>query len=154
MAGTGFRVIVNDRADVALLAGAHGVHLGQDDLSCRAARAFLGAKAVIGLSTHSPNEVRAAQSAPADYLAIGPVFATGTKPDAAPVVGLAGVREARRLCPGPLVAIGGIRGPRVREVLDAGADAVAVASALRASSPRQAGEAARALLAEVAPKER
>lgn len=143
VSGSGLRVVVNDRADVALLSGAAGVHLGQDDLSCGAARKLLGGAAVIGLSTHTFDEVRAARSAPVDYLAIGPVFDTSTKTDTAPVVGLSGVRDARRRFPGPLVAIGGISAPRFSEVLDAGADAVAVASALRASSAEALFAAAR-----------
>lgn len=129
-ARAGLRVIVNDRADVALLAGAAGVHLGQTDLSCRRARALLGDGAIIGLSTHDPDQVRQARSAGADYLAIGPVFPTKTKPDAEPVVGLEGVRAARRLWAGPLVAIGGVTAPRLARILEAGADAGAAVSAL------------------------
>ena len=145
--GSGLRIVVNDRADVALLSGADGVHLGQDDVSPHAARRLLGEDAVIGLSTHTVAEVRAARSEPADYLAIGPVFPTGTKPDAAPVVALSGVREARRLSDGPLVAIGGIGAERITEVLGAGADAAAVISAVSGSSAREAADRARALLA-------
>ena len=141
-AGSGVRVVVNDRPDVALLSGADGVHLGQDDLSAGSARKLLGPGAVIGLSTHAARELRAARSEPVDYLAIGPVFETATKADAAPVVSLSGVREARRLYDGPLVAIGGINARRIGAVLDAGADAVAVCSALSASTaPELAGRA-------------
>ncbi len=143
-AGTGLRVLVNDRADVALLAGAAGVHLGQTDLSCRRARALLGEDAIIGLSTHGADQVREAGARGADYLAIGPVFPTATKPDAEPVVGLSGVRSARRAWAGPLVAIGGITAPRLEAVLEAGADAVATASALAA--PSGIARAATALL--------
>ncbi len=146
--GTGLRILVNDRADVALLAGAAGVHLGQDDLSGGAARALLGNEAVVGRSTHAAAEVLASGSGPYDYLAVGPVFGTRTKDDPAPQVGLAGVREARARYDGPLVAIGGISIPRVREVLDAGADAVAVIAALYAPSARGVRDRAEALIAE------
>ena len=145
--GSGVRVVVNDRPDVALLTGADGVHLGQDDLSVRAARRLLGRRAVIGLSTHTRAEVELARREPADYLAFGPVFDTATKADAAPVVSLSGVREAREVYRGPLIAIGGISRPRVRSVFAAGADAAAVISAVSGASPREIGERARALLA-------
>lgn len=148
--GRGIQVLVNDRADVALLAGADGVHLGQDDLSPRRARALLGPKALIGLSTHGLVEVAAGAREPVDYLAIGPVFATGTKPDAEPVVGLEGVRAARRAAagalPGPLVAIGGLDGRRGAAALDAGADVVAVISAVAGAGPAETADRARGLL--------
>ncbi len=146
-AASGVRVVVNDRADVALLTGADGVHLGQDDLSARAVRRLLGRPAVIGISTHTRAEVELARREPADYLAVGPVFDTATKADSAPVVSLAGVREARELYRGPLVAIGGISRTRIRSVLAAGADAAAVISAVSGASPREIGDRARALLA-------
>ena len=148
-AGTGIRVVVNDRADVALLAGADGVHLGQDDLSAGAVRGYLGPAAVIGLSTHTREELQAARGEPVDYLAIGPVFETGTKTDTAPAVSLSGVREARGMYDGPLVAIGGIDVRRIARVLDAGADAVAVISAVSGSSPREVADKTRVLLAAV-----
>lgn len=141
------RIIVNDRADVALLAAADGVHLGQDDLSCGAARSLLGDEAVIGLSTHSESQVMAGGSGAHDYLAIGPVFETGTKKDTAPVVGLGGVRTARSRYDGPLVAIGGITEARVAETLAAGADAVAVVSAIAGDSPAAVRERAESLIA-------
>ncbi len=144
--GSGVHVVVNDRADVALLAGADGVHLGQDDLSARAARRLLGRRAVIGLSTHTPAEMELARREPADYLAVGPVFDTATKADSAPVISLAGVREARELYRGPLIAIGGISRARIRPVLAAGADAVAVISAVSGASPREIAGRARGLL--------
>ena len=146
-AGCGVRLVVNDRADVALLTGADGVHLGQDDISARAARRLLGRAAVIGISTHTRAEVELARREPADYLAVGPVFDTATKADSAPVVSLSGVRVARRLYRGPLVAIGGISRARVGSVLAAGADAAAVISAVSGDSPRDIGDRARALLA-------
>ena len=147
---TGLRVIVNDRADVALLAGAAGVHLGQEDLSPRRARALLGEEAIIGLSTHCAEQVLAGAAAPVDYLAMGPVFATRTKPDTEPRTGLAGVREARRLYDGPLVAIGGIDARRLSAVRAAGADAAAVISALGVDPGAVRGRAA-ALLERAAP---
>ena len=145
---SGVRVVVNDRADVALLTQADGVHLGQGDLPVRRARRLLGPRAVIGLSTHTREELRLARSEPADYLAVGPVFETATKSDSAPVVSLAGVREARRLHAGPLVAIGGISRGRVSSVLAAGADAAAVIGAVSGGSPGEIADKARALLAE------
>jgi thiamine-phosphate pyrophosphorylase len=125
-------LIMNDRVDLALLSGFNGVHVGQTDLSPHDARAVAQdtPRFVIGLSTHRDAQVRAAEATPADYLAIGPVFATGTKPDAEPVVGLEGIRRARALTTRPLVAIGGISRANCRSVLDAGADSVAVISGL------------------------
>lgn len=152
----GLALIVNDRVDTALLAEADGVHLGQDDFSCRTARAALGDRAVIGLSTHGEEQVRAADAEPCDYIAIGPVFETASKPDAEPTVGLAGVGRARRATARPLVAIGGIGPERIGRVLEAGADAAAVLSAVGGSSPPEVEEAARALLRSAGgrPKER
>ena len=146
-AGSGVHVVVNDCADVALLAGADGVHLGQDDVSAPMARRLLGDRAVIGLSTHTRAEVERAGREPADYLAVGPVFDTATKADAAPVVSLTGVREARESYRGPLVAIGGISRARIGSVLAAGADAAAVISAVSGVSPGEVADRARALLA-------
>ena len=148
--GSGVRVVVNDRADVALLSGADGVHLGQADLSAGAARRLLGAEAIIGLSTHTGDELRAARREPVDYLAVGPVFETPTKGDSAPVVSLSGVLRARSLFDGPLVAIGGITGSRVASVLEAGADAAAVVSAVSGSSAPEIAGKARVLLTEAA----
>lgn len=126
----GIALVVNDRVDVALVTGATGVHVGQDDLSPGAARELLGPDAVLGLSTHSVEQARAAGAAPVDYVAIGPVFETRTKPAAERPVGLDGVRAARSVVTKPLVAIGGIELGRAKDVLDAGADALAVISAL------------------------
>lgn len=127
----GAHVIVNDRADIALAVGADGVHLGQEDLSAEAARRLLGEEAIIGFSTHSIAQAIEAARMPVDYIAIGPVFATASKerPDA--VVGLEGVRRVREVVGDkPLVAIGGINMENARSVLNAGADSVAVISAL------------------------
>ncbi len=143
----GVAVLVNDRVDVAILSGAAGAHVGQRDLSPERTRLLLGPDRMFGLSTHSTAQVRAAARAPCDYLAIGPVFPTGSKAAPEPVVGLDGVRAARRAAPGrTLVAIGGIRGDRAAAVLGAGADAFAVVSAVDGRSPARAMESARALL--------
>ena len=126
----GATLIINDRVDVALTAGADGVHLGQDDLSVDEAREILGEDKIIGVSTHSIAQFRAALETSADYIAVGPVYPTITKENPAPVVGLEMVREARKLTDRPLVAIGGISHARAPEVIAAGADCVAVISAL------------------------
>jgi thiamine-phosphate pyrophosphorylase len=140
----GITLIMNDRADLCLAAGFDGVHVGQDDLSAEGARSVLGMRAIVGLSTHNPSQMREALTKPVDYLAIGPVFATGSKTDADPVVGLAGVSEVRRLLKEsgralPLVAIGGITRANAEDVLRAGADAVAVIGDL-ARSPRESAK--------------
>ena len=125
-------VLVNDRPDIALLAAADGVHLGQDDLPPRDARAVLGASPLVGLSTHDAAQVEAAAGEPLDYIAVGPVFPTLTKSDAHPVIGLSGVRAARARTRLPLVAIGGITAANAAEVIAAGADGVAVVAAVLA----------------------
>ena len=129
-AGAGCRLIMNDRADLAVLAGFDGVHVGQGDLSPEDAKKVIGPSKLVGVSTHTGAQVRAAELTCADYVAIGPVFATGTKPDAEQVIGLEGVRRARALTRKPLVAIGGITRANARSVIDAGADSVAIISAL------------------------
>ena len=125
-------VLVNDRPDIVLLAAADGVHLGQDDLPPRDARAVLGASPLVGLSTHDAAQVEAAAGEPLDYIAVGPVFPTLTKSDAHPVIGLSGVRAARARTRLPLVAIGGITAANAAEVIAAGADGVAVVAAVLA----------------------
>lgn len=134
----GVTFIVNDRADIASMSHASGVHVGQDDLTPAEARAVVGPDALVGVSTHNITQVKAALTGPASYLAIGPVFETASKERPDPVVGLAGVRlaadstgAARR----PLVAIGGITLARARGVIEAGADAVAVISDLLTADP-------------------
>jgi thiamine-phosphate pyrophosphorylase len=129
-AGTPCRLILNDRADLAVLAGWDGVHVGQDDLKSEDARRVVGKERWVGISTHSEEQVRVAAGTCADYVAVGPVFATGTKLDAEPVIGLEGVRRARALTAKPIVAIGGITRDNARSVIEAGADSVAVISAL------------------------
>lgn len=129
-AGIDCKLIMNDRSDLAVLAGFDGVHVGQEDLLPEDARRLIGAPRRVGVSTHTDKQVRAADLSCADYVAIGPVFATGTKADAEQVVGLEGVRRARALTTKPLVAIGGITRANARSVIDAGADSVAVISGL------------------------
>lgn len=118
--------IVNDRADVARAAGADGVHLGQDDLPVDLARLVLEAGKVVGFSTHRLEQVAEAEKSSADYIAFGPIYSTQSKDRPDPVVGLEGLRAARRATRKPLVAIGGITLEKAREVIDAGADSVAV----------------------------
>jgi thiamine-phosphate pyrophosphorylase len=139
MAGSACRLIMNDRADLAVLANFDGVHVGQGDLSPADARRVVGTDRIVGVSTHTDDQVRRADQSCADYIAIGPVFATGTKLNSDPVVGLEGVRRARALTTKPLVAIGGITRSNARSVIDAGADSVAVISSLFAAnqSPEQ-----------------
>jgi thiamine-phosphate pyrophosphorylase len=129
----GAKIIINDRVDIALAAGADGVHLGQDDLSPIHARSLLGPAAIIGYSTHSVEQATEALRLPIDYLAIGPIFATSTKSDPDPVVGLGGLRAVRELAPdNAIVAIGGIHTSNAGSVLAAGADCVAAISAVLA----------------------
>jgi thiamine-phosphate pyrophosphorylase len=125
-AGTQALLILNDYASLLARTGFHGVHLGQGDLAPAAARAQIGANALLGLSTHTLEQARAADAADCNYIACGPVFATATKQNPDPVIGLEGVRTLRRATRKPLVAIGGITRANCRSVLDAGADAVAV----------------------------
>ncbi|MGD9588833.1 MAG: thiamine phosphate synthase [Pyrinomonadaceae bacterium] len=127
----GCRLIVNDRVDIARLAGADGVHLGQGDLSPAAARDLLGPDAMIGFSTHSLEQVHKASVLPVDYIAFGPIFETTTKSDTDPVVGLSLLAEAKQLVgERPLVAIGGIDPASVDGVLSAGADSAAMISGI------------------------
>jgi len=122
----GIRLIVNDRPDIALLAGAGGVHVGQDDLSVEDARAICGPNRWVGVSTHTLEQMAAADRTSADYIAIGPIFPTATKKNPDPVVGTELLRKARQLTKKPLVAIGGITLERAAEVYRAGADSLAV----------------------------
>ncbi len=118
-------LIVNDRADVALLLNA-GLHIGQDDLPPQDARSLIGAAACLGYSTHNAGQLTAATREPVDYLAIGPLFATQSKINPDPVIGLDRLRAWRVLTAKPLVAIGGITRENAKSVLDAGADSLAV----------------------------
>jgi len=117
--------VVNDRADIAMLLNA-GLHLGQDDLAPADARRILPAGTIIGFSTHNEDQLRAADLEPVDYLAIGPIFATGSKQNPDPVVGLDRLRALRTLTSKPLVAIGGITRQLAPQVFEAGADSVAI----------------------------
>jgi thiamine-phosphate pyrophosphorylase len=133
------RLIMNDRADLALASGFDGVHVGQEDLSPESVRAIIGPERWLGVSTHNPEQLREADLISADYLAIGPVFATSSKQNPDPVVGLEGVRRARALTRKPLVAIGGITRANAASVIEAGADSVAVISDLL-REPRKSAE--------------
>jgi thiamine-phosphate pyrophosphorylase len=121
------RIIINDRVDIALAAGAGGVHLGQDDLPPARAREILGENAIIGFSTHNPEQAARAVKLPIDYLAIGPVFATATKENTEEPLGIEGVKRVREAIGNfPMVAIGGITFENFREIISAGANSVAI----------------------------
>ena len=137
--GDGAGLIMNDRADLCRAAGFQGVHVGQDDLSPDGARIVIGPKLWLGVSTHNPEQLAEADRTSADYLAIGPVFATLSKSKPDPVIGLEGVRQARALTRKPLVAIGGITRANCRSVIEAGADSVAVLADLL-GDPRKSAE--------------
>jgi thiamine-phosphate diphosphorylase len=152
-------LVVNDRADIARLSGADGVHVGQDDLAPEDARAIVGADAIVGFSTHTEAQIDAATTRPVNYLAVGPVFGTATKDTGYAAVGLAQVRYAaaavKRVSSREgvevrgVVAIGGISLDRVADVIAAGATAVAVISDLLATGDPEAR--VRAYLARLAP---
>ncbi|HET8924602.1 MAG TPA: thiamine phosphate synthase [Candidatus Acidoferrum sp.] len=132
----GVTFLVNDRADVASLADASGVHVGQEDLGVDAARIVMGAQKLVGISTHNLEQFQQAAATSADYIAVGPVFSTSTKANPDPVIGTNFIRRVRPLTEKPLVAIGGITLERAAEVIEAGADSVAVISdILRAPDP-------------------
>jgi len=132
----GVTFIVNDRSDVAALAGASGVHVGQEDLSVEEARSVVGRDRLVGVSTHNRAQFEQAAATSADYIAVGPVFSTSTKANADPVVGTELIREVRPLTDKPLVAIGGITLERAADLVRAGAQSVAVTSdILRAPDP-------------------
>jgi thiamine-phosphate pyrophosphorylase len=133
------RLIMNDRADLCLGADFDGVHVGQEDLSPESVRRIIGPERWLGVSTHNPEQLREADITPADYLAIGPVFATSSKDKPDPVIGLEGVRRTRLLTRKPLVAIGGITRANAASVIEAGADSVAVISDLL-REPRKSAE--------------
>ena len=139
-AAAGVTFVVNDRLDLALAVGADGVHLGQDDLPARAARPLLRGGMILGVSTHSLAQARAAQADGADYVAVGSMFATRSKADFQ-LVGPDLIRKLRAEIRVPLIGIGGITHDNVREVIGAGADGVAVISAVGAADdPRAATE--------------
>jgi thiamine-phosphate pyrophosphorylase len=124
--GSTCKLILNDRPDLAQLAEFDGCHLGQEDLSISGTRRILPSPKMLGLSTHVATQLEASARTSADYVAIGPIFATTNKQDSGPVVGLEALRELRKLTTKPLVAIGGITRANAGSVLDAGADSVAV----------------------------
>ena len=143
------RIVVNDRVDIALALRVDGVHLGQEDFPPDAARRLLGDRAIIGVSTHNLEQARLASRQPVNYLAIGPIFATSSKSNSEAVVGLDGLRKVRdAIGDFPLVAIGGISQENALEVLESGADAIAVISALLAN-PNDITERTKRLLAKV-----
>jgi thiamine-phosphate pyrophosphorylase len=132
----GVALIVNDRPDVAAVTGARGVHVGQDDLEVEGARGVVGGEKWVGVSTHSKDQFREAAKTSADYVAVGPIFATASKANPDPVVGLDVLRQVRRLTDKPIVAIGGIALEQAAEVMEAGADSIAVISGiLRSADP-------------------
>ncbi len=135
--------VVNDRVDVALAAEADGVHLGMEDMPLAAARRLLGAERLIGASVGDPAEAGQAEAAGASYLGVGPVFATGSKADAGDPIGLGAVSEIKRAVSIPVLAIGGLTCDNVEKVIEAGADGIAVISAVAGAADMVA--AARAL---------
>jgi thiamine-phosphate pyrophosphorylase len=148
LAGTSVPVIVNDRVDVALAAGADGAHVGQDDLPPKAARAILGPGAILGLSVTTEAEIGTVDTAVVDHVGLGPLFATATKPDAAPPLGPERFQAIRRQLQLPVVAIGGIAIDNAESAIFAGADGIAVVGAIaRSSDPRAAARALATLVA-------
>jgi thiamine-phosphate pyrophosphorylase len=139
------KLIMNDRADLCVAAEFDGVHVGQDDLSPEAARKIIGPNRWLGVSTHNPQQGCEADKTSANYIAVGPVFATESKTNSEPVIGLAGVRQARELTRKPLVAIGGITRENCRSVIEAGADSIAVISDLTRDPGKSAEEFLRIL---------
>jgi thiamine-phosphate pyrophosphorylase len=133
LAPAGVRLIVNDRPDIAAMSGAGGVHVGQDDLPVEDARKICGTSRWVGVSTHNLDQLRAADRTSADYIAVGPIFPTGTKANPDPMLGVDFVRAARQLTRKPLVAIGGITLESAADVFRAGADSVAIIRDLMAS---------------------
>lgn len=144
--GAGVTLIMNDRADICLAAGYNGVHVGQDDLSPEGARTVIGGERILGVSTHNLEQLQEADAGPADYIAFGPIFATSSKRNPDPIVGLEGIRAARAATKKPLVAIGGITRVNARSVVDAGADSVAVIADLLSSPTKVAEEFSRLLV--------
>jgi thiamine-phosphate pyrophosphorylase len=144
----GATLVINDRVDLALMSGAPGVHVGQEDLPPDAVRALLGPQAIVGYSTHSMEQIEHALRVPVSYIAVGPVFGTRTKDTGYDAVGLNLVSAAARMAgPVPVVAIGGITLANARSVIDAGAAAVAVIGDLLTDKDvrRRAGAYLRAL---------
>jgi thiamine-phosphate pyrophosphorylase len=146
--GTGVPLIINDRLDVALAAGADGVHVGQQDMPLADVRRLGPAHWVVGVSAETVEDALRAEREGADYIGVSPVFATPTKPDAAPPLGMAGLRQIRAAVDIPLVAIGGIHVGNAGDVIRAGADGIAVVSAIMAAAdPRGAASNLRQAIA-------
>jgi thiamine-phosphate pyrophosphorylase len=144
-------LIINDRLDVALAVGAEGVHLGQQDMAIADARKIAGRALVIGISVESVGDAIRAEQQGADYLGVSPVFATPTKTDTAPPLGLEGIRQIRRAVAIPIVGIGGVNLRSAASVLGAGADGIAVVSAIvSADDPKQAAVELRKIIADSA----
>ena len=134
------KLIMNDRADLCVAAEFDGVHVGQDDLPPDSARMIIGPDRWLGVSTHNPQQASEADMTSANYIAVGPVFATASKTNPDPVIGLAGLRQARELTRKPLVAIGGITRENCRVVIEVGADSIAVISDLTRDPSKSAEE--------------
>lgn len=145
----GIALMINDRLDIALAAKADGVHLGQEDLPVEKARALIGPEAIIGLTINNLEQLKEAEKLPVDYLAISPIFPTPTKTDTGPPWGPQGLARARKLAEKPLVAIGGLNEANVSQVIKAGADGIAVVSAIcGAEDPEKASRTLRRLIEE------
>jgi thiamine-phosphate pyrophosphorylase len=143
----GVPLLINDRVDIALAAGAAGCHLGQTDLPAAAARALLGPDAILGVSMDAVDQARAADPEEVDYVAYGPFAATATKADAGPPIGAVGLAAVRRLTALPLVAIGGVDEVNLAGAIAAGADGVAVVRAIMAAGdPKAASQRLRGLI--------
>ena len=130
-------LIINDRVDIALACGADGVHLGQDDMPLPYARAILGKKRIIGISASTVDEAETAEKGGADYIGVGAVYRTFSKKDTGPLLGLEGLSKIRQRVKLPILAIGGISAANAAEVISAGADGVAVISAIAAAKDPQ-----------------
>ncbi len=145
---TGAALLINDRADVAMALGADGVHLTRKSLPPREVRSLVGSRMLIGISCHGLEDVREAVDGGVDFVVLGPIYATRSKAPYGPPLAPGILREARRICPLPILAIGGIEAARVSEVVSAGADGVAAISAVLAAP--DPGAATRELLDAVA----
>ena len=138
-------LIMNDRPDLCLEAGFHGTHVGQDDISINGARRICPRPLIVGTSTHNREQLLTADATDVDYIALGPIFSTSSKENPDPVIGLDALRQLRPLTKKPLVAIGGVTLANCRSVIEAGADSVAVISALSDEPRREAAEFIRLL---------
>jgi thiamine-phosphate pyrophosphorylase len=147
----GIPLIINDRIDVVLACGADGVHIGQDDMPYAIARKLLGPKAIIGLSVETWADVEESQNLDVDYIGVSPVFATPTKTDTKGAWGLDGLTKIKRYSRHPLVAIGGLNESNARQTIEAGADSIAVVSAICAApDPKEAAKKLKNIIDEAA----